>query len=97
MFTVYIYYFYKLSILNGIKNRYNNKYLILIAITMGANIGISYFIWLFTQMFGSAHHQNIGTIIGVIFQVIQQCVIMISFTCTPKLRQLCKELFSREQ
>jgi len=48
MFIVYIYYFYKLSILNGITNRYHNKYLIVIAMTMGANIGISHIIWLFT-------------------------------------------------
>jgi len=80
-FIIYIYYFYKLSILNGITNRYHNKYLILIVMTMGASI---------------INYQVAGSIIGTIFLIIQQCVIMISFTCTPKTRWLCKELFSRD-
>ena len=95
-FIVYIYYYYKLSILNGTANRYHNKYLTVIAMTMGASIGISHIIWVLTPIIGSESYQVIGAMIGSTFQIIQQCVIMISFTCSPKTCQLCKELFSRD-
>jgi len=47
-FIVYIYYFYKISILNGTANIYYNKYLILIAMIIGVNIGLTHIIWLLT-------------------------------------------------
>ena len=90
MFITCLYYFYKINI--QIQKPQYSKHLLILAITMGANLGISDFIWICSWMVG-LRDTPIASISGAIFLLIQQCVIMITFMCTPKISRLCKELF----
>ena len=92
LFTVYLYFFYKLNTRTEQINRRFTKHLFIIAITMGAEIGLSEFIWMSTSILG-LRNSPFPSIIGAIFLLIQQCVIMITFMCTPKMSRLCKGLF----
>jgi len=84
----YLYYFYKC------RNSHYNKHLLPIAITMGANIGVSHFLLLYGR-FGSEADRNLTVIVGTILNLIQEYVIMFSFMCTPKMKKLCKEYYLR--
>ena len=92
LFTVYLYFFYKINTQTEQLNRQYTKHLFIIAIAMGAKIGLTEFIWISTTILG-LNNSPIPSIVGAIFLLIQQCVIMITFMCTPKMSQLCKELF----
>ena len=96
MLMAYLYYFYKINTQIEQIDRQYNIHLFIIAFTMGANIGLSEFIWISTTILG-LNNSPIPSIIGAIFLLIQQCVIMITFMCTPKVSQLCKELFSKNE
>lgn len=96
MFTAYLYYVYKIQTQFEYTNRRHSKHLLILAITMGASIGVSVFIWIFSLMVG-LRDTPIATISGAFVLLIQQCVIMISFMCMPKMSQLCKELFSKNK
>ena len=61
-----------------------------ITIAMGATIGITQFICLILDVAGLSF---IGGLIGHVFVLVQQCIIMTSFICTTKMRQLCKQYF----
>ena len=95
MLTVYLYYLYKINAESEYTQRQYSKQLLMVAISMGANIGVSQFIWVISPMVGLGD-SPIVSITGAIFLFIQQCVIMIIFMCTPKMSRLCKELFSRD-
>jgi len=84
----YLYY------LNKCRNKKYNKCLLLIAITMGANIGISPFLMLFAKIVLKTD-PNLSIIMGSTLQLIQESVIMLSFMCTPKMKRLCKEYYLR--
>ena len=62
------------------------------AISMGANIGISKFIYIGSLLLGF-RDSPIVSISGAVFLLIQQCIIMISFSHTQKVSQLCKKVF----
>ena len=90
MFITYLYYVYKI---NAEARPQHSKLLFILAITMGANIGISEFIWICTLIIG---FRKVASISGALFLLLQQCVIMITFMCTPKTSQLCKKLCSNK-
>ena len=94
MFIAYLYYLYKINAKSEYTQRQFSKQLLMVAISMGANIGVSQFIWVISSMVGLGY-SSLVIITGAIFLLIQQCVIMIIFMCTPKMSRLCKELFSR--
>lgn len=96
MFVAYLYYFYKVNTQFEYVNRKYSKHLFVIAISMGANIGLSEFIWLSTAAIELGDSQT-ASITGAIFLLIQQSVITVTFTCTPKMSRLCKELFSKNK
>ena len=94
MLIAYLYYLYKINAENEYTQRQYSKQLLMVAISMGANIGVSDFIWamsIITELGDSP----VISITGAIFLFIQQCVIMITFMCTPKMSRLCKEMFSK--
>ena len=94
MLTAYLYYLYKINVESEYTQRQYSKQLLMVAISMGANIGVSQFIWIISEIVGLGD-SPIASITGAIFLLIQQCVIMIIFMCTPKMSRLCKELFSK--
>ena len=89
MFITYLYYVYKINVPQ------HSKHLFILAIAMGANIGISEFIWICSSIIG-LRDIPIVSISGAIFLLLQQCVIMITYMCTPKTSRLCKKLFSNK-
>ena len=91
-FGIYLYYFCKLK--ESISGQYSHK-LSNVAIGMGATIGLSETIWLASYIYND-YYEAISAM-GGLFLFIQQCVITMSFMCTDKMSQLCKEFFSRNQ
>ena len=96
MLTAYLYYLYKINAESEYTQRQYSKQLLMVAISMGANynIGVSDFIWAISTII-ELKDLPIVLIIGAIFLLIQQCVIVITFMCTPKMSRLCKGLFSK--
>ena len=94
MLTAYFYYLYKINAESEYTQRQHSKQLLMVAISMGANIGVSQFIWIISFIVG-IRDSSIVSITGAIFLLIQQCVIMVTFMCTPKMSRLCKGLFSK--
>ena len=95
MLTAYLYYLYKINAESEYTQRQYSKQLLMVAISMGANIGVSDFIWAISAIIELKDLLIVSSITGAIFLLIQQCVIMITFMCTPKMSRLCKEFFSR--
>ena len=96
MFLVYLVYFYKLKMaFREAENlpQYSRK-LFRIAIAMGANVGLSRFIWLIFSF--HPEYAEIITICGIILFLMQQIVIMASFMCTRRMSELCKSYFSSD-
>ena len=93
MLAIYLFYFYKIK--KSISRRHKHK-LSIVAITMGATIGLSQFIWITNSISGS-DYSAITSITGAVFLLLQQCVITINFMCTDKMSRLCKELFQKNQ
>ena len=96
MFLVYLVYFYKLKMaFHEAENlaQYSRK-LFRIAIAMGANVGLSRFIWLLFSF--HPEYSEIITICGIILFLMQQIVIMASFMCTRRMSELCKSYFSSD-
>ena len=71
-------------------DRKNNQLYFKIAIIMGATIGISQFITVFSWYF---ERTDILSIAGLSF-IVQQCLIMSLYMCSEKMLQLCKQKFS---
>ena len=94
MLIAYLYYLYKINAESEYTQRQYSKQLFMVAISMGANIGVSNFIWAISTII-ELKDLLIVPIIGTIFLLIQQCVIVITFMCTPKMSRLCKGLFSK--
>ena len=69
-----------------------SKQLLRIAVAMGAAVGIARLIWVTTAIFAPSL-AYISTTIGVLAQLLQQCVVMASFMCTRKMSRLCRERF----
>ena len=69
-----------------------SKQLFRIAVAMGAAVGIARVIWVTTAIFAPSY-AYISTTVGVLAQLLQQCVVMASFTCTRKMSRLCRERF----
>ena len=96
MFFAYLYYFYKLNF--AFRDAENlteySKKLFMIAMVMGANVGLARLFWLI-QVFESKY-SAIFNLFGLILFLIQQIVIMSPFTCTRKMSELCKAHFSRD-
>ena len=65
-----------------------NRLFFKIAVTMGATIGISEFIFIYNGFAG-----QIPGIIGTLALLVQQCVIVI-LMCSRNISQICKERFS---
>ena len=93
LLIAYLYYLYKINAKSEYTQRQYSKQVLMVAISMGANIGVSDFIWMIILMVGL--RDSIISITGAIFLLIQQCIIMITFMCTPKMSRLCKGLFSK--
>ena len=96
MFIAYLVYFYKskVSINNPqIFARYSRE-LFNIAIAMGATVGLSTFIWIFTAF--DASYSEIIEITGNISFFVQQVVIMISFLSIKKMTN-CRAYFVRQK
>jgi len=89
-FLVYLYSLYKLHthMRSAQVNLNYRPYRITIA--MGATIGITQFICLILDIAGLSFT---GRLIGDVFKLVQQCIIMTSFMCTTKMIQLCKQHF----
>ena len=96
MVFAYLYYFYKLKV--EFRDAQNlakySKRLLRVAIVMGANVGLSRLFWLLLVF--ESEYSNIFNYIGPILFLIQQVLIMSSFTCTRKMSELCKAYFSRD-
>ena len=96
MFFAYLYYFYKLNF--AFRDAENlteySKKLFMIAMVMGANVGLSRLIWLLLVF--ESEYSTIFSLIGSILFLIQQVVIMSPFTCTRKMSELCKAYFLRD-
>ena len=96
MFSAYLVYYYKFNMnvrAAQISLDYSRK-LVRIAISMGATIGFSFFIFtlsVFIPQYSSVSYTSSGILL-----FIQQAVIMISFLCTKKIATLCKAYFSRD-
>ena len=86
MLTAYLYYLYKINAESEYTQRQYSKQLLMVAISMGANynIDVSDFIWAISTII-ELKDLPIVLITGTIFLLIQQCVIMITFMCTPKM------------
>ena len=99
MFLAYLVYYYKLKayIRNAQIPMQHNQELFRIAITMGATIGLSHFIWFLLMFDPHPQHSAIISISGTVCLLVQQGVIMASFACTEKMSDLCKTNFSRER
>ena len=93
MFAVYLFYFYKIN--KNISRQHSHK-LSIVAITMGATIGLSQFIWMANTVSGNQYSAITG-ITGALFLFLQQCVITINFMCTNKMSHLCKERFQKNR
>jgi len=89
MLVIYLYYFYKIN--KNISRQHSHK-LSIVAISMGATIGLSQFIWIANGI-SEGKFSAITGIMGAIFLLFQQCVITINFMCTDKMSRLCKERF----
>ena len=69
-----------------------SKQLFRIAVAMGAAVGIARTIWVTTAIFAPSY-AYISTTVGILAQLLQQCVVMASFTCTRKMSRLCRDRF----
>ena len=62
--------------------------MIRIAVAMGASIGVARIAWLAALLFSPKFF-----IVGAVALIIQQFVVMASFTCTKKMSRMCRERF----
>ena len=97
LIMMYFIYYYKLNkMLTMVRSmvantdQQQNQLFFKIAVTMGATIGISEFIFIYNRFAG---HIVTG-IIGAFALLVQQCVIVILMMCSRNVLQLCKERFS---
>ena len=95
--SMYFIYYYKLSkALRMVRtltlqiDRQQNRLYFKLAVTMAATIGISQLFFAYIRFINFA--TNTG-IVGLFLLLIQQCVIIILFTSSKKVSQLCKERF----
>ena len=94
LFLAYLYYKHQLNkdVQSSTILRSQEKLLHLIAIAMGATIGISHLLFAIFVIF----KVQILFTISWLFFLIQQFVIMMTFLCTKKTRKMCKEHFSKD-
>ena len=59
---------------------------------MGVAVEIARTIWVTTGVFAPSY-AYISTMVGVLSQLLQQFVVMASFTCTRKMSRLCRDRF----
>ena len=97
LLVVYFVYYYKLNkmlkmVHNMVANtdQQHNRWFFKIAITMGATIGISQFLFGYITFFKQT---NIVGIVGGLSLLVQQSVIVILLMCSKKVSKLCKERF----
>ena len=96
-FVIYLVYYYKFNAESsddpGSSRQHTkvNRQLFMIAIAMGATIGVSQFIWLL-KIFGNVY---INGILGAFILLIQQSIIMFSVLC-KKMVKVCKNKFQKE-
>jgi len=93
MLAIYLSYFYKIN--KSISRQHSHK-LSIVAITMGATVGLSQLIWIADGITGGSYSDIVG-ITGAVFFLLQHCVITINFMCTDKMSRLCKERFQHNQ
>ena len=97
MFIIYLVYFNKFNAIirdAKVSNMQYHKGLFKIAITMGATVGLSSFIWILSAFYPG--YTEVIAASGSILLFIQQCVIATSFLYTRKIYDLCKMKFSRD-
>jgi len=92
-FLVYLYYKYKINkeVQDPVILSSQEKVLHKIAITMGVTIGIAHVLYMIHFITGSP----LVLAVSYLLFCIQQCVIMSRYTCTKKMRVLCKEYFAK--
>jgi len=95
MFMVYLYYAYKTYniISDPLASNRQQKKLFKIAATMGATVGVSFFIFLSVFLVDMSYLPIIA-IVGSVYLLLQQAVIMISFM-TNRVRQLWKQCLAQ--
>jgi len=98
-FIVYLYYYCKLSCRNSTDevseaDRKQSRQLFKIAVSFGATVGISEFIWLLEFFVGVDY---IGGIVAVTMLFIQQCIIMTTFLYYNRMLKVCGDVFKKKE
>ena len=95
-FIVYLYYYCKLSCSNSTDEavRKQSRQLFKIAVSFGATVGISEFIWVLEFFFSVDY---ITGIIAVTMLFIQQCIIMTSFMYYNRMSKVCGDAFKKKE